>query len=88
MNRILLIEDEVDLYDALVESLRLKGYELVKEDYDVVVLDYGSKDYRQFDKDKLIIISGSNLILDNYRFLMKPFSIFELIRMIEEIQKT
>ena len=88
MNRILLIEDEVDLYDALVESLRLKGYELVKEDYDVVVLDYGSKDYRQFDKDKLIIISGSNLILEGYRFLMKPFSIFELIRMIEKIQKT
>ena len=88
MNRILLIEDEVDLYDALVESLKLKGYKLVEEDYDVVVLDYGCKDYKLFDKDKLIIISGSNLMLEGYRFLMKPFSIFELIRMIEEIQKT
>ena len=88
MNRILLIEDEVDLYDALVESLKLKGYKLVEEDYDVVILDYGSKDYKLFDKDKLIIISGSNLMLEGYRFLMKPFSIFELIRMIEKIQKT
>ena len=88
MNRILLIEDEPDLYSALTDSLKIKGYELVEEDYDVVVLDFGSKDYKLFDKDKLIIISGSNITLKGYRFLMKPFSIFKLIHMIEEIQKT
>ena len=74
-------------------SLRLirEDYTIVKsinDDYNVVILDYGSMSYKKFDKNNLIIISGLNINLKGYNFLMKPFRMKELISMIEKIQKT
>ncbi len=88
MNRVLLIEDEPDLYEILKSRLEREGYVIVKDDYDIVVLDYSSKDYKLFDKNKLIIISGLNIQLKGYNFLMKPFRTECLISMIKKIQKT
>lgn len=44
--------------------------------------------YKKFNKNKLIIISGLDINLKDYNFLMKPFYMKELISMIEKIQKT
>ena len=91
MNRILIIEDEIDLYDVISLRLMHEDYTIVKsinDDYDVVILDYSSMSYKKFNKDKLIIISGLNINLKGYNFLMKPFYITELISIIKKIQKT
>jgi len=91
LNRILIIEDEIDLYDVISLRLMHEDYTIVKsinDDYDVVILDYSSMSYKKFNKDKLIIISGLNINLKGYNFLMKPFYITELISIIKKIQKT
>ncbi len=88
MNRILLIEDEPSLREVLKIRLEREGYKIVEDNYDVIILDYSSNDYKLFDKDKLIIISGLNIQLKGYNFLMKPFKTTELITMIKKIQKT
>jgi len=91
LNRILIIEDEIDLYNMISLRLIREDYTIVKsinDDYDVVILDYGSMSYKKFDKNNLIIISGLNINLKGYNFLMKPFRMKELISMIEKIQKT
>jgi len=91
LNRILIIEDEIDLYNMISLRLIREDYTIVKsinDDYNVVILDYGSMSYKKFDKNNLIIISGLNINLKGYNFLMKPFRMKELISMIEKIQKT
>jgi len=91
LNRILLIEDDINLYKILSIRLRRANYTIIKNidcDCDVIILDYSSMDYKKFNKNKLIIISGLDINLKDYNFLMKPFYMKELISMIEKIQKT